>query len=114
MKANVTAEQNTTNALMQYKKREKDQRAIYEIMTSPSGRWFITRLLDATGINAKSFTGNSETFYREGKRAIGIHVLKQIESLGLDGLKLKQQAEMEYANQQIEWLTLINQKKDDE
>lgn len=114
MKANITDEQRQYNALMRHKQREKDEQAIRSMLGTETGRWFITRLLDATGIHAKSFTGNSETFYREGKRAIGIYVLQQIESLGMDGLRLKQQAEIEYANQQIEWITLINRKKEEE
>ena len=46
---------------------------------------------------APSFTGNSQTFYNEGLRAIGIQLDQQIMNLlGIDGFTLKQKAEKEY------------------
>jgi len=42
------------------------------LMSSPRGRRIAWRLLTATGLFVTSFTGNSETFFREGKRAVGL------------------------------------------
>ena len=53
------------------------------------------RMLDATGINSNSFTGNSTTFFNEGKRQVGLELLSRISELGIDAVKLKQKAELE-------------------
>jgi hypothetical protein len=37
----------------------------------------VKELLDVSGVARSSFTGSSETFYREGQRAIGLHILRQ-------------------------------------
>lgn len=51
------------------------------IMDSPPGRRYIWRLLGQAGVFHSSFTGNSETFFREGKRAIGLWVMADIDRL---------------------------------
>lgn len=42
------------------------------LMSSPRGRRTVWRILEGAGLYVSSFTGNSETFFREGKRAIGL------------------------------------------
>ena len=42
------------------------------------------RMLDATGVNSNSFTGNSTTFFNEGKRQVGLELLGRITDLGID------------------------------
>ena len=79
----------------------RDRESLVEILSSESGRWFLMRLLDAAKVNAVCFTGNSKTFYNEGRRDIGLGVIKSISALGLEGIRLKQQAEMEYAEFQL-------------
>lgn len=44
------------------------------ILSEPEGRRFVWRLLGFTGIFRTSFTGNSETFFNEGKRIVGLTV----------------------------------------
>lgn len=44
------------------------------IMDSVQGRRFVSHLLDDTGINRLSFTGNSSTFFNEGQRNIGLRL----------------------------------------
>ena len=51
------------------------------IMEHAQGRRFINRLLDRTGVYRSSFTGNSETFFREGARNVGLQLLAQINDL---------------------------------
>ena len=46
-------------------------------------------------------SGNSKTFYNEGRRDVGLGIIKSILALGLQGIELKQQAEMEYAEFQL-------------
>ncbi len=45
------------------------------IVSNKRGRRFIWRLLDQAGVFRSSFTGNSETFFREGQRNLGLRVL---------------------------------------
>ena len=78
-----------------------DQGSLMSLLENKEGRWFLMRLLDATGINANSFTGNSHTFFNEGKRQVGLELLARIQELGIDGVKLKQKAELEYIEHQL-------------
>lgn len=87
--------------LMQSEIRRRDEEALREILGNESGRWFLMRLLDLTKINQTCFTGNSHTFYNEGKRDVGLDILRQISGLGIEGVKLKQQAELEYIQAQL-------------
>lgn len=48
------------------------------LMGHKQGRRFVTRLLDKAGIYRTSFTGNSETFFREGQRNMGLFVLMEV------------------------------------
>lgn len=48
------------------------------IMSDARGRRFIWRLLGNAGIFRTSFTGNSETFFREGARSIGLQVFAEL------------------------------------
>ena len=42
------------------------------LMSDRRGRRIVWGLLDRTGVYRSSFTGNSETFFREGERNIGL------------------------------------------
>lgn len=48
------------------------------LMGHKQGRRFVTRLLEKAGVYRTSFTGNSETFFREGMRNIGLFVLSEV------------------------------------
>lgn len=88
------------NKFFQTEIRRRDEEALMELLLTPSGRWFLMRLLDATKVNAPCFTGNSQTFYNEGRREVGLMLLNNIAALGLEGIKLKQEAEIEYIKMQ--------------
>jgi hypothetical protein len=50
-----------------------------DVLALPAGRRVLMHLLEAPGLCASfasSFTGNSETFFREGRRAVGIALLQ--------------------------------------
>lgn len=51
------------------------------VMDTKQGRRFIWRLLEDAGVFQSSFTGNSETFFREGQRNVGLKVLSRIHDL---------------------------------
>lgn len=77
--------------------KEYDKAAFKKVLSTKEGRWFFTRLLDMTGYKAQSFTGNSQTFYNEGRRAVGIALVSQLaDLLGYEGIKSQQKAEREY------------------
>lgn len=42
------------------------------LMSGKRGRRVVWRLLERAGVHRSSFTGNSETFFREGQRNIGL------------------------------------------
>lgn len=99
-----TGEDRKQALLTEYMVREqarRDKEALLDLPGSESGRWFLMRMLDVTKVNSMCFTGNSKTFYNEGRRDVGLGIIKSILALGLQGIELKQQAEMEYAEFQL-------------
>lgn len=59
-------------------KRRQEIEDLKWLMAHKQGRRFVTRLLDKAGIYRTSFTGNSETFFREGMRNVGLFVLSEV------------------------------------
>lgn len=59
--------------------RERDIGAgLGETLGTKQGRAFVHWLLAECGIYSTSFTGNSTTFFNEGKRQIGLQVLARV------------------------------------
>ena len=54
------------------------------LMGNKRGRRIMWRLLERTGVYRSSFTGNSETFFREGMRNVGLTLLSQVQQLTPD------------------------------
>lgn len=63
------------------------------LMGSKRGRRIMWRLLERTGVYRSSFTGNSETFFREGQRNVGLMLMAQIHEVCPDqyAVMLKEQ-----------------------
>lgn len=63
------------------------------LMGNKRGRRIVWRLLERTGVYRSSFTGNSETFFREGMRNVGLTLLAQIHEITPDqfAVMLKEQ-----------------------
>ena len=57
-----------------------------EILSTISGRRFIWELLSETAVFQTSFTGDNQTFFKEGKRDIGLFILNRIFSVAPDSL----------------------------
>ena len=77
------------HAQAQAKRREKDkarqaQNDIREVMSRPEGRRVMWRILVKAGIYADCFTGNSTTFFNEGKRSIGLQLMAELEAAAKD------------------------------
>lgn len=76
----------------------KDEEALEFILGAQEGRWFLMCLLDKCKMLAGSSTADATgILIQEGKRRIGVDIINEIERLGIEGLKSKQQAEIEYA-----------------
>ena len=70
----------------QARKVERDQeKADFAwLMSDKRGRRFIWRMLETTGVYRSSFTGNSETFFREGARNVGLKLISDIHEFAPD------------------------------
>lgn len=67
------------NALAQSTSRRAEVEDVKWLMGHKQGRRFVMRLLDKAGVYRTSFTGhNSETFFREGMRNLGLFVLGEV------------------------------------
>lgn len=55
------------------------------LMKAPQGRRIAHRLLSMAGVNRTTFTGNSETFHKEGKRALGLEIQGEITKHAMPG-----------------------------
>lgn len=65
------------------------------VMEDKRGRRYVWRLLEQCGVFRSSFTGNSETFFREGQRNVGLKIISLIHEACPEkyALMLKEQRE---------------------
>jgi hypothetical protein len=78
--------------------RQVEQEDVKWLMSSKRGRRIVWRLLEQTGIFRSSFTGNSETFFREGMRNVGLMLMAQINATCPEQYTLMVQEQREHAN----------------
>ena len=85
----LTRQQQETRSAIVRKVEAED---IKWLMSGPRGRRIVFRWLHRSGIWASSFTGNSETFFREGRREMGLWLwtLLQVECLEEYGLMIQE------------------------
>lgn len=106
MKRVITDPHDTDLLWQKYLEEEKVQRdkiAWKKVLSTKDGRWVLERILEMTGYRARSFTGNSWTFRNEGMREVGIEINETlVRLLGMDAVTLRQKAEKEYLNFQME------------
>lgn len=65
------------------RKREKlrslqDREDTRLVMSTPGGRRFLARLLERSGVNRSSFTGNANTYFNEGQRNLGLFLQAEL------------------------------------
>ena len=85
------------NAFFREEIEHLDREAYEFVLSDSKGRWFLMRLFDNTYVNATTFTGNSQSFFNEGKRAVAVNIVNKIaQLLGINGINAKQLAEREY------------------
>lgn len=63
------------------RKQSQDNLDLLWVMSSPEGRRFIWRILEGAGLYKLSYTGNSETFFNEGQRNIGLKLLSELQKV---------------------------------
>ena len=57
---------------------EREQGDIRKVLSLPEGRRFVWKLMSDAGVFRSSFTGNSQTFFNEGQRNMGLVILNQV------------------------------------
>jgi len=81
---------NKQEEIDQVKQMREDYQKVF--MRTAEGRRVLADLLAFTGIFELSFTGNSQTFFKEGKRAVGLKLLEALDAKTFSGLKALEQA----------------------
>lgn len=62
----------------------EDAKAV--LMDTPAGRRVLWHLLEFCGVFSTTFTGNSQTFFKEGARSVGLHLLNITSLATAEGL----------------------------
>lgn len=65
----------TASAEQKHKAQLLEEADFRQLMAEPWGRRIVWRTLQRCGVFCSSMTGNSETFYREGRRSVGLEFL---------------------------------------
>lgn len=68
--------------------REDDVNDVRELLKTPQGRRFMWRYLGFCKVFETSFTGNSQTFFNEGQRNVGLTMLNDINDADPEALIL--------------------------
>jgi hypothetical protein len=63
-------------AVVNLRKQQADD--IRWLVSTKQGRRVAARLIEHTGVYRNSFTGNSETFFKEGMRNVGLFLVAEI------------------------------------
>ena len=73
--------------------RENELEELKLVLSSPQGRAVLWRFLGKAGIYEEAFTGNSSTFYKCGKQALGLWLLSEITEADTKGyIQMQQEA----------------------
>lgn len=72
-----------------------DDAYLVDVMKTKGGRRTAWRLLEYAGLNLPSFTGNSQTFFNEGKRDVAIWLRNQMIRVDHAGYQLMERENME-------------------
>lgn len=100
---------------LQHALASKDRSALEWMLGNKNGRWFLARLMKNEGMNARSFTGNSGTFYNEGRREVCVNIYESIKAeLGLPGIKQLHQAQEEMMEFEFKAMQMAEMKEEDD
>ncbi len=91
------------NAYIEKAYEEKDRDAWEAVLATEEGRWVLSRIMEKTAYRGRAFTGNSFTFRNEGRREVAIEINEDlVRLLGYKAVELRQQAEREWIQFQME------------
>lgn len=76
----LVAQERATAAAEATRKRlsKRDSEDLRTVLSQVQGRRFVWGLLEQCGVFRTSYTGNNDTFFREGQRNVGLLVLNSI------------------------------------
>ena len=78
---------------LQENARQEELRDVAWVMADTRGRRLMWRLLEICSVFRTTFTGNSPTFFNEGKRSVALELLADVEEGADDQYqKMKQEA----------------------
>ncbi len=77
--------------------RKKELDDFKKVLSIPEGRRVLWRILEEAHVFKTTFTGNSTTFFNEGKRSIGLMVLDEVMKASPEKF---QQMQNEFTNEQ--------------
>lgn len=55
-----------------------DQKDFLEMIATPAGKRYLRRVIATCGVFQTTYTGNSETFFKEGRRSVGLELLDDV------------------------------------
>lgn len=61
--------------------RSEELARFQRVMNSEDGRAFVWRILSSAGVYRTSMTGNSYTFFNEGRRSLGLELMADIHEM---------------------------------
>lgn len=98
-----------TTRLEKLDQKEKDKRKreindLKKLLSMPEYRRLLWRIWGEAGVYNDSFTGNSQTFYNEGRKSIGLWMLR--EAIAADP--------QAFAQIQSEYISELNSQKEEE
>lgn len=80
------------------RRKELEQDDVKKILGTPEGLRFFWRLLEIAGIYRTTFTGNSNSFFNEGRRSVGLEIKADLMAVDLDN-------EGRMAREHARWMT---------
>jgi hypothetical protein len=84
-------------AELQERWRKKQIDDFAKVLSLPEGRRLLWRIMEEASVFKTTFTGNSTTFFNEGKRSIGLMVLGEVMVASPEKF---QQMQNEFSNEQ--------------
>lgn len=77
------------------RKRDQDNEDLLAVMSTHEGRRFVWKILESAGLYKLSYTGNSETFFNEGQRNVGLKLLSELQKVTPDEyLRMTQECQL--------------------
>lgn len=90
---------------IEFCEREKKQRNDYcllGVLRTKEGRAYIMHLLELSEVFSENFTGTERDAYYQGRRSVGLKILLEINSLGMEAVDFKLMGEREHAKIALE------------